>query len=237
MEIFVEVSRVLKPTGTLWVNFGDTYAHPMKGGQNNRWRDDLFDSISERAKMPGLKTALNIPAKSLCLIPERFAFKMIEAGWILRNQIIWRKPNAMPQSVKDRFTVDFEKIFFFVKERKYHFERQFEPLKNREETKRRLSNPFANHQYWKISRRKQADSQTMQRAQKAILKNGRQKRCVWSIGTGTPNGKHVAVFPEKLVETPILAGCPQGGIVLDPFMGSGTTAVVARKLGRNFIGI
>lgn len=238
LAVFAEIRRVLKPTGTVWINFGDTYANSNKGGQQNTPRGDLFDSLSKRASLPKLKPSLNVPAKSLCLIPERFAVKMIEAGWILRNQIIWHKPNAMPQSVKDRFTVDFEKIFFFVKQRSYYFERQFEPLKNPEEMKRRLSNPFAKRQYWQMTRKKSAgDLKAVKRAQNAILKRGRNKRCVWSIGTGAANGRHFAVYPPQLVETPILAGCPKGGIVLDPFMGSGTTAVVARNCGRNFIGI
>lgn len=238
LAVFAEVRRVLKPTGTVWINFGDTYAHSTKGGQQNSPRGDLFDSLSERAALPKLKPVLNVPAKSLCLIPERFAVRMIESGWILRNQIIWHKPNAMPQSVRDRFTVDFEKIFFFVKERRYYFERQFEPLKNPEEMRRRFSNPFAKREYWQITRKRSAvDVKAMKRAQQAILKRGRNKRCVWTIGTGAANGRHFAVYPPQLVETPIWAGSPTGGIVLDPFIGSGTTAIVARRLGRNFIGI
>lgn len=237
MNVFNEVRRVLKPEGTCWINFGDTYANKTKGGQANIPRGDLFDSLSKRAKLPKLKTALNIPAKSLCLIPERFAVKMIEQGWILRNQIIWHKPNVMPQSVRDRFTVDFEKLFFFVKGKNYYFERQFEPLKSPAEMRRRFSNPFANHQYWQINRQSAADLKAVKQAQQAILKTGRNKRCVWSIGTGTANGGHFAVYPPRLIEIPIKAGCPKNGIVLDPFMGSGTTAIVAKRLGRNYIGI
>lgn len=238
IAVFDEIKRVLKREGTCWVNFGDTYAHQTKGGQKNSPQHNLFDSLLRRAAIPKLKTSVPVPAKSLCLIPERFAVKMIERGWILRNQIIWHKPNAMPQSVGDRFTVDFEKIFFFVKERRYYFERQFEPLKNPQELKRRFSNPFAKREYWQITRKKSIkDAKAMKRAQEAILKRGRNKRCVWSIGTGAANGKHFAVYPPQLIETPIRAGCPVGGIVLDPFIGSGTTAVVAKKLNRNFIGI
>ncbi len=237
ITVFNEIRRVLKPEGTLWINFGDTYANKTKGGQHNQPQGNLFDSLSKRAKLPKLKTVLSIPAKSLCLVPERFAVRMIEQGWILRNQIIWHKPNVMPQSVKDRFTVDFEKMFFFVKEKNYYFERQFEPLKNPQEMQRRFSNPFTNHQYRQISRKRLSDREAVKRAQQAILKNGRNKRCVWSIGIGTANGGHFAVYPPRLIETPIKAGCPKNGIVLDPFMGSGTTAVVAKGLGRNYIGI
>jgi len=235
--IFDEVKRVLKRQGTGWVNFGDTYANKTKGGHRNKVQNNIFDSLTERSVIPKLKTRLNIPAKSLCLIPSRFAIRMIEQGWILRNEIIWHKPNAMPQSVGDRFTVDFEKVFFFVKTRKYYFRQQFEPVKNPNELKRRFSNPFDHHQYRKSGRKSPKNLETIKRNQNEILNRGRNKRCVWSVGTAASQANHFAVFPPRLVETPILAGCLENGIVLDPFIGSGTTAVVAKKLNRKFIGI
>lgn len=237
ITVFDEIKRVLKPSGMCWVNFGDTYANKTKGGQLNKVQNNIFDSFSQRSVIPKLSVKLNIPAKSLCMIPSRFALKMIERGWILRNEIIWHKPNAMPQSVEDRFTVDFEKVFFFVKQRKYYFKRQFEPLKNPNELKRRYSNPYENHRYRKLLGRAAKSLDKIKQSQKEILKRGRNKRCVWTIATGQSRLNHFAVFPEKLIETPILAGCPENGIVLDPFIGSGTTAVVAKKLGRQFIGI
>ncbi len=237
IAVFDEIKRVLRPSGTCWVNFGDTYANTSKGGQKNKPQNNIFDSITHRAAIPKLKANLNIPPKSLCLIPLRFAIKMIERGWILRNEIIWHKPNTMPQSVKDRFTVDFEKLFFFVKSRHYYYEQQFEPLKNPNELKRKFSNPFEKNKYWKLNRKSHKDLATMKRSQQEILQKGRNKRCVWTIGTASGRDKHFAVYPEKLIETPILAGCPENGIVLDPFIGSGTTAIVAKKLNRNYIGI
>lgn len=237
LAVFDEVKRTLKPTGTCWVNFGDTYANKTKGGQDNKLQNNIFDSLTERSVIPKLKLKLNIRPKSLCLIPSRFAIKMIERGWILRNEIIWHKPNAMPQSVKDRFTVDFEKVFFFVKERKYYFQQQFEPLKNPNELRRRYSNPFEKHIYWKLTGRTHKNLEAVKRSQREILKRGRNKRSVWLIGTGVKNGSHLAVYPPRLAEIPILAGCPKNGIVLDPFVGSGTTAAVAQKLKRNYIGI
>ena len=237
LAVFDEIKRVLKPSGTCWINFGDTYANKTKGGHCNKTQNNIFDALTERSVIPKLKPELDIPPKSLCLIPSRFAIRMIENGWILRNEIIWHKPNAMPQSVRDRFTVDFEKIFFFVKSRKYYFKRQFEPLKNPQELRRRYSNPFEKHIYRKLTGRNYKSLEAIKRSQKEILKTGRNKRCVWTIGTGVSNGNHYAVYPPKLIETPILAGCPTGGIVLDPFMGSGTTAIVAKKLKRQFIGI
>lgn len=237
IAIFDEVKRVLKPSGTCWVNFGDTYENKTKGGHKNKMQDTNSDSFIQRAVIPTLSVNLKISAKSLCMIPSRFAIQMIERGWILRNEIIWHKSNAMPQSIKDRFTVDFEKVFFFVKERKYYFKRQYEPLKNPNELKRRYSNPFENHKYIKSLGKADKSLDLIKQSQKKILKLGRNKRCVWTIGNGISRENHFAVFPEKLVETPILAGCPVGGIVLDPFIGSGTTAIVAQNLGRQFIGI
>jgi DNA modification methylase len=234
--IFDEVKRVLKPSGTCWINFGDTYAYPTKGGHQNKPQGNLYDSLSKRASIPKLKPKLSIPNKSLCLIPTRFAVRMIERGWILRNEIIWHKPNAMPERARDRFPVDFEKVFFFVKERRYFFSRQYEPVKNPQELKRKFASPFDHHKY-RQRQRSASDPEAIKRNQWKILQKGRAKRSVWSIGTGNSLGNHFAVFPPKLVETPILAGSPENGIVLDPFMGSGTTGLVARKLNRNFIGI
>lgn len=237
IAVFDEIKRVLKPSGTCWINFGDTYANTSKGGHKNKLQNNIFDSITRLSVIPKLKTNLNIPPKSLCLIPLRFAIKMIEHGWILRNEIIWHKPNAMPQSVRDRFTTDFEKIFFFVKNHKYYFKQQFESLKNPKELQRRYANPFEKRKYWQLTRKSRQNLEVIKRSQQKILKKGRNKRCVWTIGTASFGDKHFAVYPEKLVETPILAGCPLNGIVLDPFMGSGTTAVVAKRLNRNYIGI
>ena len=241
IAIFDEIHRVLKPSGTCWINFGDTYSNKTKGGQRNKLQNNMYDSLTRRAAIPKLKVRLATAAvtpqpKSLCLIPSRFALRMIERGWILRNEIIWHKPNVMPQSVKDRFTVDFEKVFFFVKNRKYYFRRQYEPLKNPLRLKRRLLDPEKAHKrarnYWFSARPDISEKRRIE-----MIASGRNKRCVWRIGTTNFAGNHFAVYPEKLVETPILAGCPAGGIVLDPFVGSGTTAVVAEKLARKYIGI
>lgn len=225
VNIFIEIYRILKPAGTIWVVLGDTYANKNKD-----------KSPSQKANLSKPKTALHIRAKSLCLIPERFAASMIESGWILRNQIIWHKPNQMPQSAKDRFTVDFEKLFFFVKESRYHFDRQFEPLRDPSRLQRRFLNPDNLHKrhesYWTTHDLKAAEIR-----RRKVISKGRNKRCVWTIGTTRFAGNHFAVYPPSLIETPIKAGCPKGGIVLDPFIGSGTTAVVARNLGRNYIGI
>lgn len=236
LPIFDELKRVLKSTGTCWINLGDTYADKTKGGHRNKLQGNMYDSLTKRVTFAKLKTETSIPVKSLCLIPSRFAIEMIKRGWILRNEIIWHKPNAMPQSAKDRFSVDFEKLFFFVKSHHYYFKQQFEPLKSPERLKRRLLDPSQTHKqfdnYWTTANPKIPEIRRLR-----MLARGRNKRCVWTIGTTNFAGNHFAVFPSRLVETPILAGCPEDGIVLDPFIGSGTTAVVAKKLNRNFIGI
>jgi DNA modification methylase len=165
--------------------------------------------------------------KSLCLIPERFVIEMINRGWILRNKIIWHKRNCMPSSAKDRFTVDHEFVYFFVKSQKYYFETQYEPL---EAPNRKQGDWVGGNKYIE---------------QHTAVKNpgyhinplGRIKRCVWRVSTKPYSGAHFAVFPEQLIETPIKATCPVDGIVLDPFMGAGTTGLVALKNARRFVGI
>jgi DNA modification methylase len=237
--VFDEVRRVLKPSGTCWVNMGDTYSSPIKGsGGTGDVGDGVYARLKLRASFRSLKLKTGLPPKTLCQIPARFAIAMTERGWLLRNEIIWWKPNCMPQSARDRFTVDFEKVLFFVKSRKYYFEQQYKEIKDKDRLKRR---PYAPD-----TKRKRVygdpliaafNPKTMEASRLRILKLGSRKRSVWRIAVRPFPGSHFAVYPPELVETPIKAGCPLGGIVLDPFMGSGTTAIVARSLGRHFIGI
>lgn len=197
IEIYSEIYRVLKPTGTCFVNLGDTYNGTKQGNTETNKNPKL---VTDTFKKERVKSIQN---KSLLMIPERFALGMIDNGWILRNQIIWHKPNQMPQSATDRFTVDFEKIFFFVKQSTgYYFEQQLEPAIG-----------IPDEVYFE-----------------------RNVRTVWSINTKPYSEAHFATYPEKLVERMIKAGCPENGVVLDPFMGAGTTAVVAKKLNRNYNG-
>jgi site-specific DNA-methyltransferase (adenine-specific) len=179
--------------------------------------------------------------KSLCLIPQRFMLAMEKKGWLLRNDIIWHKANAVPESVKDRFTLDFEHVLFFTKSRKHYFARQFEPRKTPVENEVR-SRP----KYQKADQKTALKPNTAYKYHGGHLSKdemterfskGRNKRTVWSIPVSHSKGTHIAPFPEELVRIPIEAGCPVGGIVLDPFMGSGTTALVAKRLGRNYLGI
>lgn len=231
--VFDELKRVLKPKGSCWIVLGDTY-----GGSGS---SDLFRQ-KIRVNSPLKKTQdssvkQNKYRKSLLQIPSRISVAMIERGWILRNEIIWHKPNCMPSPATDRFTVDFEKLFFFVKNRNYYFDQQFEPLRDTDRLKRPMFNTGKKQKYKGVNF-SAINHQTFEKSRiKMLATDSRNKRSVWTIGTTNFSGQHFAVYPPKLIETPIKAGCPRGGIVLDPFVGSGTTAVVAQKLSRKFIGI
>ena len=224
-DIFDEVKRVLKKSGTCWVNMGDTYnagGNYRKDGSSGRGYK--YNRV-EFGRVQNDKKAQGISEKCLCQIPSRFAIEMSNRGWILRNEIIWHKPNCMPSSVKDRFTVDFEKVFFFVKNKKYWFETQLEPIsKNTHTTKENFD-------------KRQDFISKKQKSFHVVKSVGRNKRAVWTITTKPFKEAHFATYPEKLIEPMVKAGCPIGGITLDPFIGSGTTAVVARKLGRKYLGI
>ena len=234
-DVFDEVKRVLKDDGTCWVNIGDTYGGCSLNssyGIKAKGETSFLNSVDHLQKVAHTRGKYS---KSLLLIPFRFAIEMQNRGWTVRNVIIWQKPNATPQSVKDRFTVDFEYLFFFSKNKKYYFEQQLEPIKQSTYNRCKTGcgiNKGANYQG--------LNKKNFERLQQRILDGtiaGRNKRTVWQIATHAYHGAHFAVFPPALIETPIKAGCPEDGIVLDPFIGSGTTAFVAEKLKRNWLGI
>lgn len=238
-NIFDEVQRVLKPAGSLWVNIGDTYS-TVSGGMRERANSPRpkYRKYQSGAKSMALKQPkTKYPPKTLLQIPARFAIEMTDRGWILRNEIIWHKPNVMPQSVKDRFTVDYEKVFLFTKNKKYYFNQLFEPSKDPADDVRRISKAKT------YNRRRQGGNSTFNSPDRSeaelrvLLQRGRNMRAVWTIPTKPFKDAHFATFPKKLVVPMIEAGCPEGGIVLDPFFGSGTTGVVANELGRHYIGI
>lgn len=246
-NIFDEIKRILKETGTCWVNLGDTYANTSTGGQGatgGRDKSTLMSKMSPIGTTPTKRKKQNVPQKCLCQIPSRFAIEMTNRSWILRNEIIWHKPNCMPSSASDRFTVDFEKLFFFVKNKKYYFEQQFDCHLTQEN---RPHGIVRDRIYDYDSKQKIITGRTAKGGDgSGELGNsvrfgdsslGRNKRCVWKINTNPFPESHFAVYPEELCEIPIKAGCPGKGIVLDPFHGSGTTGKVARKLGREYIGI
>lgn len=230
-QIFDEVKRVLKKSGTCWVVIGDSYSGSGKGIGTDRAKCKEVFTDKNIAKTNW--SNIDLPSKSLLNIPSRFAIGMTDRNWILRNEIIWYKRNCMPQSVKDRFTVDFEKIFFFTKSKNYFFEQQIDaytkPL-NRwggDNLEANGSSTWDKGTGQNIYRDRNMRPNPL----------GRNKRCVWDITPKPYKEAHFATFPSELVKIPIKAGCPKDGIVLDPFLGSGTTAMVAKKLGRDFIGI
>lgn len=232
INVFNEIYRVLKKTGTLFVNMGDTYSNvnaKLAGGTNNK----------RHGKNNGYKTVprkTNIKRKSKMMIPERLAIKMIESGWILRNEIIWHKPNILPESVNDRFTNDFEKVFFFSKEQKYYFKKQYEPYSDK--TIHAFKNGIMPDSTKRLNPGESKTGMREGRVWKSIYnENGRNMRTVWNIATKGIKEGHFAIFPEELVRRCMDSGCPEGGIVLDPFLGSGTTLKVAKNLNMHGIGI
>jgi site-specific DNA-methyltransferase (adenine-specific) len=239
LTVFTEIHRILKPTGTCFVNIGDTYAGSGAGTTRHvdiskyiKHSKQTYILPNGSAKAAALR---NSPKnKSLLMIPYQFAWQMIDQqGWILRNIIIWHKPNQMPTSVKDRFTVDFEPVFFFTKKQQYYFNQQFEPL--RPDTTRRTQCGW-NGAVMKNGKAAGGIAPMAKMGTRFAPPSGRNMRTTWSINTQGFRGAHFATYPEKLIERMLLAGCPKDGVVLDPFMGSGTTAVVAVKNSRNFIG-
>ena len=215
-NVFHEIKRVLKDEGSLWINIRDTY--------------------SKGIKRCGVKN------KSLSMIPERLIIKLLDDGWILRNDIIWHKPNAMPDSCKNRFTVDYEHLYFLTKKDKgYYFKTQYEPYTSNIKSKK----DNINNNNDKDKRSALIESKMVRHGANGTTLNspskwsdkGRIKRTTWSISTKAYKEAHFATYPTELIECPIDAGCPKGGIVLDPFMGSGTTGVVAKKQGKHYVGI
>lgn len=342
-SIFDEVKRVLKPTGTVWVNLGDKYHNASKWTSSGQSPQSIGKGHN-RGYVAGHRNNQRIPEKCLSLIPERFAIEMIDRGWILRNDIVWHKPNHMPESVRDRFTCSWEHLFLFSLNRRYHFDldavRVPHKTKGRELTT--MKEPSRSRLTTNITDRRLGPAPAGPRGFHGLGKNpgdcwsippesrsmgaiagprgavrvpggagwighvpggaariardndprwlppaGKNPGDFWPIGTSGSTLKHFAIFPEKLIERPILSGCPkwvckrcgtpkatrsiaqgheavtnaksdrsqsdtkkrtktvfgcrckrgfESGIVLDPFMGAGTTAVVARRLGRRFLG-
>jgi len=232
LQIVSEIKRILKKTGTFWLNMGDTYG--TRSGSILEGKPGKF-----YLRKKGDESVYNVPQpqinmhKCLLMIPQRIAISLIQDGWILRNQIIWYKKNSMPESVKDRFVVDYEPIFLFVKSAKYNFTQLLEPYTKPLDRWGGDSLKADGHSDFD-----EATGQVRYR-DRNIRPNsdGRNMRSVWEINTRPFPGAHFAVYPEEMIERIIKAGCPESGIVFDPFMGSGTTAITAQKLGCSYIGI
>jgi site-specific DNA-methyltransferase (adenine-specific) len=263
LEITGEIHRVLFPHGSLFFNIGDTYItqsgttkgkyYAETGGINNVCNGQIMIKSQE------------LPHKSLGLIPYKLAIAMQEQGWVIRNLVIWHKPSVKPESVQDRFSVDYEPIIFCTKNPQYYFKQQFRPYS--ESTFKRCKRFIDNGESFDPIRHKynpdcvrQAPAKITERIAKNLMVpgqathgmhiarangNGRDvfnikganMRCVWTLPTARYNGNHFATFPEQLAAICIDAGCPPAGTVLDPFLGAGTVAVVAERMGRSCYGI
>ena len=229
VSVFKEVRNVLTDDGTLWINLGDSYYNYRPGkGQSypkqsvSKTNQDLPTQCNKRGnKLEGLKE------KDLIGIPWMFAFAMRSDGWYLRQDIIWHKPNPMPESVKDRCTKSHEYIFLLSKNKKYYYDNEAikEPVKQDWGTRNRTNGKYHN-----------SGSGLSPHSGLTKSYDRKNKRDVWSITNKPYKGSHFAVFPPDLITPCILAGSEKGDIVLDPFMGSGTTAKVAKQLGRDYIG-
>lgn len=231
LNIFDLFMPKLTNDGTMWINLGDTYISKGGASRHKGYADPKYKNGRNGEHIEPHAYPQTFKPKSLANVPAMFQIEMCKRGWILRNEIIWRKPNAMPQSATDRFTVDFEKLFFFTKSEKYYFEQQLEESIWAKYDKRSQVQGGVRH--------KSGKSLEGQYASDGVgYTNGgyRNKRAVWDINTEACPEAHFAVYPKELVRYCIQAGCPVGGLVYDPFMGSGTTGIVALELSRNYVG-
>lgn len=244
VEIFREVKRVLRDDGTLWLNLGDSYFQGHGGSSTMgkgatmrkrvsqahvmRDRDDVDVAswsnrdASRKEVIPGFKP------KDLMGIPWRVAFALQADGWWLRQDIIWHKPNPMPESVTDRCTKAHEYIFLLSKSPRYYFDSEA------------IKEPATGRSSGNVLRKSRPTQQSIQRGDQcgSVPWEGdkyRNRRSVWTVSTKPFKGAHFATFPPDLIEPCVLAGCPAGGTVLDPFGGAGTTGLVAQRNGRNSV--
>ncbi len=231
VDIFNEVHRVLKKDGTLWLNLGDSYASSPKGNKEPSGLQSVNYGIGKNVPMKKNIdwSVTGLKMKDLCGIPWRVAFALQKEGWYLRQDIIWSKPNPMPESVTDRCTKAHEYIFLLSKSKKYYYDA--DAIKE-EATDKKSRPPKENH--WEGQEKHDT---------KAGFLNGtpayntRNKRSVWTVSPKPFSEAHFAVYPPELITPCILAGCPPDGIVFDPFSGAFTTSLVASQLHRKSIGI
>lgn len=227
VKIFETFKPKLKDNSTIWWNVGDSYSSgKRKSTTNQSLRGNKNYGVTRTPVQNGIKE------KDLLMIPNRVAIALQDAGWYIRSEIIWHKPNPMPESVKDRPTSCHEKIWLITKSKKYYYDADAirEPLAA--SSLNRLNQNIKNQ---KGSIRANGGMKSNGNMKAVGNKETRNKRNVWTITTKPFKDAHFATFPKDLIEPCIKAGCPEGGIVLDPFGGSGTTGIVASKNNRNAI--
>jgi DNA modification methylase len=248
VAVFAEVRRVLAADGVLWLNLGDSYASSPPGKSENSMRSSTLDSkyaagtLRENVRAAAVNRTKFLPSKNLLGMPWRVAFALQDDGWILRNAVVWHKPNAMPESVTDRLSTRYELVFLFSRSRRYWFdldairEGYSERVQERQRYAGRAIPPSA--PYAPMDRNDSENSHgILGLGHRGMDPRGRNPGDVWSIPTSPYGGAHYACMPPALAERCIKAGCPPGGTVLDMFAGSGTTLAAARKLGCKSIGI
>lgn len=257
VEVFREVKRVLRNDGTLWVVIADSYAGSGKNAGNSKPHMKATKGLEYLGDTLPKHKITNVKHKDLIGIPWMLAFALRADGWFLRQDIIWAKGNPMPESVKDRCTKSHETIFLLSKSKKYYFDAEAISEPVAKSTVKRMSQDIENQKGSErvpgktngnmkaVAPRYGGNKYTANPDEFSRTKSGnmydlrdrRNKRDVWQINTSPQKDLHFATFPPKLIEPCILAGCPAGGTVLDPFIGSGTTGMVAKAYGRNYIGI
>ncbi|MFN8994918.1 MAG: DNA-methyltransferase [Pseudomonadota bacterium] len=233
VAVFREVRRVLRDDGTLWLNLGDSYVSQPSWG---RGEGSTLQGANQGSEGGGRsdRSLWGLSAKNLLGIPWRVAFALQADGWTLRQDIIWHKPNPMPESVKDRCTKAHEYIFLLSKGPRYYFDSEA------------IAEPLAPSSIPRLQQNIEAQVGTTRahaggktngnlKAQGNLETGKRNRRSVWTVTTKPFKGAHFATFPPDLIEPCVLAGSPPGGVVLDPFGGSGTTGLVADRHGRNAI--
>lgn len=230
VAVFRQVRRVLCDDGTLWLNLGDSYASGGGTGAQGS-RGERFDRRHTQEALGAIRQWSGIKPKDLIGIPWRVAFALQADGWYLRQDIIWHKPNPMPESVRDRCTKAHEYVFLFSKGPRYYFDSDAmqEPATGKAPGNKRATK--AGRRYDEGAE----EHRTAASLHRIGARETRNRRSVWTVSTKPYSGAHFATFPPDLIEPCVLAGAPEGGVVLDPFGGSGTTGGVALKHGRRAI--
>lgn len=249
LEVLRECINVLKESGSFWLNLGDTYSNVPSGSRGSGWeRPTRRESDKGREKTP---RDYQYPLKCMFMIPERVAFRLLSEGLILRNKVIWRKTNPMPDSCKDRLTTTYEMLFHFTLAQDYYYD--LDPIRepHKQGTLKRAMRGDSDEAKYNQAGYTHDDTSEFKRiteyegyegmeekvdnGEVHLHPKGKNPGDVWEISTAQYSKSHYAVFPEELVERPVQASCPPDGVVLDPFAGRGTVGRVAREYGREYI--